>query len=448
MEKQTLKTIFLPIMLGFMLMVGTFTLLGLLVKETKADLPSNYADIVVRQQDGRITMRRITFTRQSISGLEALQKSGLNVVQSGGAVCSIDQLGCPIDNCFCACKGEPCAFWNYAHWQNNHWEAASGGAGEYTVTNGTIDGWAWGAWGTVPPSLTPEITATQLALTWLHTQQRPDGSFVGFGGNVGSTLDTLLAVAAANDNLAAWTSSSGNSMLDYLKTNGLSFASKSAAGAGKLVLGVAAARQEPHNFAGLDLVSSIQSHYSPTVGVYGTSNWDQAMSILGLVAAREKVPPVAINLLSERAVADGGWGYVIGGESDVDTTALVIQALIAAGQPTTLTAVVNGLAYIRRAQTADGGFATTPGELLGNTNSTALALQAFLAAGSVNFITASGTTPLSFLLKNQQGDGRFGWQIGNVGAELFATQQAIPALMGKPYPLVFHSTYLPIIQKN
>ncbi len=439
------KQLFLSIFLGLGLTVSLFTLLG---SSAQAESPFNYADVVVRQQDGRMTMRRITFTTP-ISGLVALQKSGLTVEQSDGLVCNIERLGCPVNDCFCACKGASCVFWNYVHWQNDHWEAAEVGANQYTVTNGTIEGWAWGEWGSTPSALTPQLTATQLALTWLRTQQQADGSFPGFGGNVGSTLDSLLAIVAANEAVANWTGSSGQSMLDDLKTNGATFASRSAAGAGKLVLGLTAAGQDPHNFGGLDGISAIRKYYSPTVGAFGTSNWDQAMAILGLLSAHEAVPDDAINLLSGRAVADGGWGYVVGGESDVDTTGLVIQALIAAKQPLTSTAIVKGLAYIRSAQTPDGGFATTPQETIGNTNSTALAIQAMLAVGQdpfgAGFKTDRGETPLSFLLKNQQFDGSFVWQTGTAGAELFATQQAITALRGKIFPYRRQMVYLPLI---
>lgn len=109
-----------------------------------------------------------------------------------------------------------------------------------------------------------------------------------------------------------------------------------------------------------------------------------------------------------------------------------MQALIAAGEPVTATEVVSGLAYLKQAQQPDGGFAydlTSGGG--SDANSTAYAIQALVAAGEDPAGEAwrvGGVLPVAYLLSLQLPDGSFEWQ-KDLGSNLFATQQAIPALL-------------------
>ena len=140
---------------------------------------------------------------------------------------------------------------------------------------------------------------------------------------------------------------------------------------------------------------------------------------------------------------DGGWGWTASSESDVDTTALAVQALLAAGEPVTSSAVISGLAYIQSAQNDDGGFPylpTSKTDTGSNSNSTAFVVQAILAAGQdplgAEWTTAlSATTPISYLLSQQTAEGGFAFT--TPPANDFATRQVIPALLGKT--LLVHS---------
>ena len=64
-----------------------------------------------------------------------------------------------------------------------------------------------------------------------------------------------------------------------------------------------------------------------------------------------------------------------------------------------------------------------------------------------------GATPFDYLLSMQLADGSFEWQPG-AGANLMATQQAIPALLGRAHPLTHHTleacpgVYLPLVRQN
>jgi hypothetical protein len=126
----------------------------------------------------------------------------------------------------------------------------------------------------------------------------------------------------------------------------------------------------------------------------------------------------------------------------VDTTALSIMALIAAGVPQDDPAVEDGLDFLAESQLETGGWKSGPDEiLLENANSTGLALQALAAAG-VDFYaddgswSKNGRSPLSALLSWQNTTGAFQAVSGQGSVDDFlATAQAIPAVTGKPLPL-------------
>ena len=395
--------------------------------------------MVVDFGDGHSVTRRITFTDPTISGLQALQLTGLELTTVdfgfGTAICAIEEVGCPASNCFCDTN----RYWGYQYWDGATWQGYMAGVNDTTVGDGAIEGWAWGAFGSTPPAITPEILAANAALQWIRPQQSSNGSF---GSNVGATVDVILAVSAANQQPDAWRSPAGYSLVDYAATHAATFAGQSAAAAGKLALGAAAAGKDPRNFGGVNLVTVIDSRYNSSTGAYGANNQDQILAMLGLRAAAEEVPAAAIQRLADQANTDGGWGWTNGVPSDVDSTSLAVEALISAGAPTTSTVVLDAVAYLRDVQltNSDGGFAHSPDFPWGvdsNTNSTSFAVQGILAVDDDPLNSAwsiSTTTPIDFLLGQQEPDGGFIYV--DPPANLFATQQAVPALVGKSFPLL------------
>lgn len=400
------------------------------------------AAVVVDFGDGSNLIRHINFPTPTISGLQALRLTGLDLgiaeYSFGAAICSIEGVGCPASNCFCNAN----KYWGYQSWQNDSWQGYAIGPADSTVADGAVEGWVWGAFGSAPPPVQPAGLAASAALQWLHQRQADDGSY---GHNAGATLDVVLSLAAGNQDPAGWISVAGNSPLDFLHDSGPTFAGFSPAAAGKLALGVAAADQDPLDFAGLNLAISLTQRYNPATGAFGDNNQDQSLAMLGLRAAGEAIPAAAAQRLADTANAAGGWGWTAGQPSDVDSTSMALQALIAAGQPPTATAVLGGLAYLRDVQLTndDGGFAHSPDLAWGtesNTNSSAMAIQAILAAGQDPLSAAwsvGATQPISYLLGQQQPDGGFAWV--DPPSDPFATQQVVPGLTGKPYPYLSRS---------
>jgi hypothetical protein len=110
------------------------------------DTADNYAGLVVRFSDGSVETDCVSFSENTISGADALQRSdfAVEVVESPGlgtAVCKIGSEGCPADTCFCDAENS----WKYFLWNDGSWQYASIGASSRTLSSGDIDGWAWGS---------------------------------------------------------------------------------------------------------------------------------------------------------------------------------------------------------------------------------------------------------------------------------------------------------------
>ena len=120
---------------------------------------TNHAGVVI-DTGGASRSYCVTFDQDQIDGIALLrladqQVGGVDPVFSqtsiGTAVCSLRGTGCPADDCFC----DPNEYWNYANGNGaGGWTRAQRGAQQRTITDGDVDGWAWGAEGATPPSTT------------------------------------------------------------------------------------------------------------------------------------------------------------------------------------------------------------------------------------------------------------------------------------------------------
>jgi len=429
-----------------------FTLATLFILPTpgRADGP-NRAKIVVQVDDDDAIVRDISFTAP-VSGLKALEMTGLDVITYdagwGIAVCSINGAGCPADNCF-ACDPDG-KYWGYNYWDSslNNWQGYAVGAPASSLNNGAVDGWRWGAWGANPMLPAPPITSASAALTWLNSQQQPDGGY----GSAGAAVESMLSIGANRHQAAYWRPNgalNGPSLGSYMFARSAAYVNNPAA-SGKLAVAVAVSSSWP---AG---VLKPMSYYSPTTGAYGSSgSAPHAWAMLGTVALSQPVPPAAVDYLKNMAQPNGGWEWSPGWGTDTNSTALAIQALVAAGEPITSTVIVSAVNYLQAAQNSDGGFPYDPNSVWGtasDTNSTAYAVQALQAIkqnnliGNANFdaFVLTNTKSISFLLGMQLPDGSFEWQPGG-GSNLPATQQAVPALLGNHYPLKIRNAPIIII---
>ena len=286
----------------------------------------------------------------------------------------------------------------------------------------------WPAWAEDP---------VETGLDYLAAQQQADGGFTnGFseGSDLGTTCDAVLAITAGGQDASTWVTDEGNSPLDYLHAQVTAGTVEALGLKAKIALALLATGQDPAAFAGSDLVAELNAAYDGASGSYGSSIFDQALVMLTLSAAGEQVPSTAIEYLLDVQAADGSWSLFGGSEDvgDTNTTALSIQALCATGhcgEPG------EAFTYLHQVQNADGGFPyQNPSDYGTDTdaNSTAVVLQALLAAGEpLSDWSPAGDSPLDALDALYDSDsGGFLWQAAVPGGNVLATAQAIPALAG------------------
>ena len=388
--------------------------------------------VIVQFDDHAQIVRSFTFTGE-ISGLDALARSGLDIVITstsfGPAVCSIEGVGCPATDCFCSTT----KYWAYNYWDGAAWQGYPVGAGSSVISQtGAVEGWRWGEFG-AQQAPAPAALGAEDALGWLAARQViSDGSY----GSAGGTIETLLAIGANGLNAGTWRAAPGAPTLAAAALRTVAPYTRGSAGAaGKGIAGLVAADM------GLPpLTAQPASFFSTTLGVYSVQSGPNAWALLGTLAQGQTPPVGAMAGLAGQALPGGGWEWAPGWGTDTNATALALQALLAAGQPVTSTVIVDALAYLKRAQNGDGGFAyavdgSTPGT--SDANSTAYVVQALAAAGQDVRSAAwqvGGLGPIDYLLSLQAPDGGFAWQAGQA-TNLIATQQVIPALLERAQPI-------------
>ena len=286
------------------------------------------------------------------------------------------------------------------------------------------------AWSrTVTATESPQV---ERAVEWLLTNQQDDGGFTsGFsaGSDLGATVETVLAAVAAGENPTQW----DPSPLDYLLTQVESVTD--AAGLSRVVIAATALGQDPHNFGGMDPAAALLATQDATTAQFGDSLYAHAYALLALHNAGADIPQNAVDLLLAQQMDAGSWAMMGGSEensADTNTTALAVQALVAAGEKSAARAA---LPYFHAMQNEDGGFPWQKPSDYGtdtDANSTAVVLQALYALGeSLDDWSPEGSSPLDALLALWDEDsGGYNWQAAMPGANVLATAQAVQAVTG------------------
>ncbi len=268
----------------------------------------------------------------------------------------------------------------------------------------------------------PEDDAVVQGSAYIYSTLAADGSYGST--SPGQNMDAILAIRAAGYDPSKDKLPLGLSPADYLIAQAP--AVPNAAAAAKAALAAEALGFDPANVGGTDLVANIDAGFDAATGRYGADDFSQALAIIGLACTGNDVEPEALTALREAQVEGGGWGF--GGAADPDTTAVAVQALVAAGVEVEDAVVGEALDYLKGAQGEDGGWGY---DGVANASSTAFAVQALLALGEDpegSAYTKSGNTPISYLLSQQLDDGSFeGFD------PLFATNQTVPALAGRTF---------------
>jgi hypothetical protein len=287
-----------------------------------------------------------------------------------------------------------------------------------------------------------QVDAGSRAIEYLQTQQSAANGSIPEGSSTDSVSEQYaIGAAAAGYDPKALRHGSGPSVMTYLTTQAAS-ACATAGGCGLLIQAVVAAHLNPSSFGGVNLVTKLKGMNK--AGVYGDGEaFTESLAIQGLVAAGQTVPAAAVHDLVAAQDSDGGWDYLLikndpNGSTNFDTsdtnsTAMVLMALNAAG---TRSRNASALAWLHTQQDGDGGFPYQAGAGT-DPDSTALVLQGLLATGQnpdAPSWAPGGHTPLAELIATQDADGGYTFP-GSSAPDPFTTAQVPPALSRAPYPL-------------
>jgi Squalene-hopene cyclase C-terminal domain/Prenyltransferase and squalene oxidase repeat len=276
-------------------------------------------------------------------------------------------------------------------------------------------------------------------LAFLSKAQNPNG---GFGAGAGETSSELYSswvalglAAAGRDPLSL--RKDGHTVLDAIRGE-----ASSLQGAGDLertILALRACGVSVHSLPGGDPVRRLLRFRSHDGSFSEQANLT-SFAVLALRAAgysfHDSIVRGAAAWLQRQQEPDGGFGFgERGGGGDVDDTAAVVQALVAAGgQGGAL--LGHAVSFILDTQNLDGGFPEESGGE-SNSQSTAWAIQALSAVGrNLEGVRRKGSrTPLEYIESLVAPDGSVRYSRTGSQTPVWVTAQALTALAGKPFPI-------------
>jgi hypothetical protein len=272
------------------------------------------------------------------------------------------------------------------------------------------------------------------ALAYLAGHQGADGSIAS---SAGPTEDFILGAAAAGYDPNALSSCAGPTAYAYLLTK-VASQTATAGGTAKLILAVLAGKQDPTAFGG-NLVTHLGTFLNAGTGAFGDgSTYGQSLAILALKGAGQAIPAAAVTELRGLQDTDGSWNYQAAANStggDSNSTAIAIEALVAAGVTAADASMTKAMAFLHTQQNTGGGFTyMAPGS--SDPDSDAVVIQALVALGenpSGATWTVGGKTVMDDLAARQSPDGGFTFP-GNAGPDAFTTSMVPAGLKGVPLP--------------
>ncbi len=282
-------------------------------------------------------------------------------------------------------------------------------------------------------------SARARAITYLAGAQNADGGFGPDRGRPSSQLHTswaVLGLAAAGRDPAR-VRRGGRSPVDYM-VRGIGEV-RETGDVERTILALRAAGRSPRSVGGRDLVAELARGRRADGSFSGLVN-QTSFAILALRAAgraaRDRTVRAAAGWVASQHNADGGFNFAgRGGRSGVDDTAAALQALVAAGKRRTKT-VARAAAFLAARQNSDGGLPLQPGDD-SNAQSTAWTVQALVAAGRdpERLRRRGARSPLAYIRSLQSTSGAVRYSRTSTASPVWVTAQALTALARRPFPI-------------
>jgi energy-coupling factor transport system substrate-specific component len=286
---------------------------------------------------------------------------------------------------------------------------------------------------------TTDRAAAARAVSFLRGAQNRDGGFGGDRGQASNPLHSswaLLGLAAAGRDPRS-VRRAGRSGVDYVVAD--IGRVRSTGDLERTILALAASGRSARKVRGRDLVAELVRKRRADGSFSGLVN-QTAFAILALRATgRSALDPTvraARRWVSGEQNDDGGFNFNRrGGPSGIDDTAAALQGIAAGGRRDS-PAAHRAAAFLAGEQNPDGGFPLSPGSE-SNAQSTAWAVQALVAAGRDPDATRRGgaKSPLEYLRSLQTATGEVRYSRTSRQTPVWVTAQALTAFARRPFPI-------------
>lgn len=282
-----------------------------------------------------------------------------------------------------------------------------------------------------------DSAAVKKGVHWIRT-----ASIKQFPGT-GFRSDTLSALVAARKNGVSVSAAARERLLKAIRAEANNYAG-TAGEASKVILAAVAGGENPRCFGPsgehTDFLDVLESEYDAKTGRYGRTAFDHGLAMVALRSARVKVPAKAVAFARARRGQFGwGFGLVKSGGDDVESTALMIEGMRAAGVKKSDRGLRAALRWITYQRNSDGGYNPKTSTIAGETqaDTTAYAIRAADSMGMYKALMKRAKRALRALQKR---NGAFRAQ-PSADSEFagIATSNAVLALTGRHLPVSVRS---------
>ncbi|MDD2402750.1 MAG: prenyltransferase/squalene oxidase repeat-containing protein [Clostridia bacterium] len=271
-------------------------------------------------------------------------------------------------------------------------------------------------------------------LEYLLAVQNNDGGFPGEAGQKSSrtiTDWTIMALCAVGEdpNSEKWTKN-GHSSLDYIESS--TYLLKATNDYSRTLLALSAG-DKGTVYNGEDIAKKIISFQQENGQFAQLDQGERDMvnahmwAVLALASTGQEIPnrEKACKWLISQQNEDGGFCWLVGGESDPDDTGIAIATLNVLGEPQDSVIMKNAVDYLENQRDEEGGYCWNGQE--SNIASDAWVIQGFQAVGK--------TPDYTHLLSLQSNEGYFNWTEDKVSSPVLMTAYAMIALSGQSFPV-------------